>query len=96
MVHSITKSQTRLNRLSMHAYRGFSGGWVVKNSPANAGNMGLIPGLGRSPEGGNGNSLQRSFLENPMDRETQWATVHGGSKESDTTQCKATMTAKAF
>ena len=48
MVHSIAKSQTRLNRLSMHAYRGFSGGWVVKNSPANAGNMGSMPG----PESG--------------------------------------------
>ena len=52
---------------------------VVKNLPANAGdtrNTGSIPGLGRSSGIGNGNPLQYSCLENPMDRETQWATVH--------------------
>ena len=46
-------------------------GLLVKNLPANAGdlrNVGLIPGSGRSPEGGNGNPLQFSCLENPMDR----------------------------
>ena len=51
--------------------RGFSGGSVVKNSPASAGDagdMGSIPGLGRSPGGVNGNPLQYSCLENPMDR----------------------------
>ena len=48
---------------------GFPGGSVVKNSPANAGEMGSIPGLGRSPAEGNGNPLQYSCLENPMDRE---------------------------
>ena len=41
---------------------------VVKNPPANAGDMGLIPGLGRSPGGGHGNPLQYSCLENPMDK----------------------------
>ena len=44
---------------------------VVKNPPANAGNtreVGSIPGLGRSPGGGNGNLLQYSCLKNPMDR----------------------------
>ena len=49
----------------------FSGGSVVKNTPANAGDareVGLIPGLGRSSGGGKGNSLQYSCLENPMDR----------------------------
>ena len=53
---------------------------VVKNLPANAGdrkNVGSIPGLGRSPGGGNGNPLQYSCLENPMDRGTWQATVHG-------------------
>ena len=52
---------------------------VVKNPPANAGdaeNGGLIPGSGRSPGGRNGNPLQCSCLENPMDREAWWATVH--------------------
>ena len=50
---------------------GFPGGSVVKNSPANAGDAGdtdLIPGLGRAFGGGNGNQLQYSCLENPMDR----------------------------
>ena len=58
---------------------GFPGGSVVKNPPANAGDMGLIPRLGRFPEGRHGNPLQYSFLENPMDRGA-WkaaAAVHG-------------------
>ena len=57
---------------------GFPGGLVVKNPPANAGdtrNMGLIPGLGRSPEMGNGNPLQYSCLGNPMDRGAWRGTV---------------------
>ena len=56
---------------------------VVKNPPANAGDArdaGLIPGLGRSPEGGNGNPLLYSCLENPMDRGAWQATVHGVAK----------------
>ena len=51
---------------------------MVKNLPANAGcarDMGLIPGSGKSPGGGNGNRLQYSCLENSMDREAWWATV---------------------
>ena len=47
---------------------GFPGGTVVKNLPANAGDAGSIPESGRSPEEGNGNPLQCSCLENPMDR----------------------------
>ena len=50
---------------------------VVKNLPVNAGDTGSIPGSGRSPGGGHGNPFQYSCLENPMDRESQWATVHG-------------------
>ena len=53
---------------------------LVKNPPANSGNrrdLALIPGSGRPPRGGNGNSLQYSFLENPMDRGAWWAAVHG-------------------
>ena len=52
---------------------------VVKNPPANAGDVrdvGLIPGLGRSPGGGHGNPLQYSSLDNPTGREAWWATVH--------------------
>ena len=51
--------------------------------PANAGDLrdvGLIPGLGRSPGGGHGNPLQYSCLENPMDRGAWWAMVHGVAK----------------
>ena len=62
---------------------------VVKNPPANAGDLrdvGSILGPGRSPGGGNGNPLQSSCLENPMDRGAWWATVHGVAKESDTTE----------
>ena len=61
---------------------------VVKNPPANAGDIrdsGLIPGLGRSPGGGNGNPFQYSYLGNSMDRGAWWATVHGVSNKSDTT-----------
>ena len=59
---------------------GFPGGLVVKNPPANAGdtrNMGLIPGLGRSPEMGNGNPLQYSCLENSMDSGAWQVTMTG-------------------
>ena len=57
--------------------RGFSGGSVVKNPPANAGAVGSISGSGRSPGEGNGNPLQYSCLGNPMDRGAWQATVHG-------------------
>ena len=62
---------------------GFPGGSVVKNLPANsedAGDVNMILGLGRPPGGGNGNPLQYSCLENPMDRGTWQATVHGVTK----------------
>ena len=56
--------------------QGFSGGLVVKNLPANSGDLDLIPGSGSFPREGNGNPLQYSCQENPMDRGTWWATVH--------------------
>ena len=65
----------------MHILGG--GGSVVKNLPASArdaGDMGSIPGSGRSPGGGNGNPLQYSCLENPTDRGAWWATVHEVAK----------------
>ena len=57
-----------------------------RESTCNAGDAGSIPGLGRCPGEGNGNPLQYSCLENPMDRGAWWATVHGAAEESDTTK----------
>ena len=65
---------------------GFPGDSVVKNLPVNAGDMGLIPGSGRSPGEGNGNPLQYSCLENSMDRVAWQATVHWGCKELNKTE----------
>ena len=59
---------------------GCPGGSDGKESACNAGDLGSIPGLGRSPGEGNGNPLQYSCLENPMDRGAWWATVHGVTK----------------
>ena len=70
----------------MDLAQGFPDGSVVKNPPANAGDADSIPGSGRSPEGGNGYSLQYSCLENPMDRGAWRAIVHGVTKESDMTE----------
>ena len=71
----------------MHTYiqLGFPGGSNGKESACNAGDLALIPGSGRSPGEGNGNTLQYSCLGNPMDREAQWATVVHGVRESDVT-----------
>ena len=71
-----------------HTHTGFPGGTVVKNLPANAGDSGdvsLIPGLGRSPQEGNGYPLQHPSLENPMERGAWQAIVHGVA-ESQTWQ----------
>ena len=67
----------------LYSLGSFLGGAVVKNPPANAGDardMGLISGSGRSPEGGNGNPIQYTCLENPMDGGAWWGTVHGVTK----------------
>ena len=64
---------------------GFPCGSGVKNLPANARDVGLIPEEGRSPGEGNGNLLQYSCLGNPMDRGAWWTTVHGVAKELDIT-----------
>ena len=63
---------------------------VVKSLPAKKGDIRdvvLIPGLGRSPGGGNGNPLQYSCLESPMERGAWWATLLGVEKQSDMTEC---------
>ena len=71
-IYSQNKSPTNLI--------GFPSGSVVKNPPANAGDVGLISGLGWSSGGGNGSPLQYSCLENPMGRGACLATVHGVPK----------------
>ena len=66
-------------------YVGFPGGSVVKNPPANEGDMGSIPGSGRSSGEGSGTPLQSSCLGKPMNRGAWWATVSGVAEESHTT-----------
>ena len=63
---------------------GFRGGLAIKNLPASARDLGLIPGLGGSPGEGNGNPLHYSSWDIPW-REAWRATVHGAAKESDKT-----------
>ena len=75
--HDLTSPLTPL----FPALQGFPGGSEVKGSACNAGDLGLIPGLGRSPGEGNGTPLQYSCLENPMVGGDWWATlVHGVTK----------------
>ena len=64
--HRINREQA--SNLGSKELGGFPGGSVVKNLPANVGDLSSIPGLGRSPAEGNGNLLQNCCLENPMDR----------------------------
>ena len=59
----------------------FPGGSVIKNPPANVGNVGSIPGLGKSPGEGNGNPLQYVCLGNHMERGNWWVAIHGVAKE---------------
>ena len=59
---------------------GFPGGSDGKESACNAGDLGSVPGLGRSPGGGHGNPLQYSCLGNLINRGAWWATVHGIAK----------------
>ena len=71
----------------IHTQIGVGLPWWFKGKEwvCDVGNANLIPRQRRSPGKGNGNPLQYSFLENPMDRGSWWATVHGVAKESDTT-----------
>ena len=57
--------------------KAFSGGSDGKASACNVGDLGSIPGAGRSPREGNDNALQYSCLENPTDRGAWWSTAHG-------------------
>ena len=66
--------------MHLSIYIGFPCGLDSKESTCNAGDLGLMPGLGRYPGEGNGNLLQYSCLGNSMDRGPWWATVHGIKK----------------
>ena len=80
------KAVQSLHKTDLHSvFWGFPGGSESKESTCNAGELGLIPGSGRSPGEGNGKPLQCSCLENPMDRGAWKATVHGLA-ELDTTK----------
>ena len=82
----------------MYQMTGFPGSSVVKNPPANvgdAGDVGLIPGSGRSPGGGNGNPLQYSCWDNATDRGAWWATVHEVA-ESDVTEHTRLLCTSSF
>ena len=70
----------RRDSLPTPLFLGSPGGSVGKESACNAGDLGPVPGSGRSPGGGHGNPLQYSGLENPMDRGAWQATVHRVTK----------------
>ena len=67
-------------------FLGFPGGSVGKESTCNVGDLGSIPGLGRSPGGGHGNRLQNSCMDNPHGQRSLVGSVHGGCKELDRTE----------
>ena len=82
-----------LNSVALPFTTGFPGGTVVQNLPANAGDtrhMGSIPGSERSPGVGNGEPLQYSCLENPMNRGTWQATAHAGAALDTVKDCTHT------
>ena len=82
---SPTLPQHEYGLRSCTGHQGFPGGSAAKNPPANAGDMGSIPGSGRPPREGNGNPLQYTSLGNPRDRGAWQSTICGVTKESDRT-----------
>ena len=87
-VYRVIKNWTQLKRFSTRSclefgvFLDFPGGSGIKESACNGGHPGSIPGLGRSPGEGNGNPLQYSYLENPMDGRVWQATLHGVEKSA--------------
>ena len=75
-----------MNSINTYWYLDFPGSSDGKASAYNVGDLGSIPGSGRSPGEGNGNPLQYSCLENPMDGGAWWATVHGVTESVMTKQ----------
>ena len=86
LTHTTTRKLTKILIEVVSDKWGFPGGSNGKEPTCNAGDPGSIPGLGRSPRGGNGYPLQYSCLENPMDRRAWRAMVNRGSKELDMTE----------
>ena len=80
------KNHWRSDRLPTPVFLGFPGGSDGKESTQNAGDLGLIPGLGRCPGGGHGNPLQDSCLENPHGQRSLADYHPQGHRESDTTE----------
>ena len=80
LLKTVTKLHGWIFKTLSISFPCFPGGSEVKASARNAGDLGLIPGSGRSPGEGNGNPLQYSCLENPMDGGAWWATVHRVAK----------------
>ena len=83
---------------SLYTWRGFPDGSDGKESACSTGDLHSIPGLGRSSGEGNGNPFQHSCLENPMDRGSWWATVHGVAKSQTwlTNSCSCTSRSSWF
>ena len=86
----VWKFPWRRDRLPTPVFLGFPGGSASKESTCNAGDLGLIPGLGRSPGEGNSHPFQYSCLENPMNRGAWQAAVHGVTKRDTTEQLSLT------
>ena len=84
-IHGVEKSRTRLSD-ELSQFWGFPGSSAGKESTCNSGDLGSIPGLGRSPGRGHGNSLQYSCLENPHEQRSLEGYSPWGLKESDTTE----------
>ena len=88
----VRKIPLRRDKLSTAVFLGLPGGSDSKEPACNAGDLGSIPGLGRSPGGGHSNPPQYSYLENSMDRGAWWATVHGVTKSLSLSQGTFTFT----
>ena len=83
-IFNLIKGNTHTKNQQLTLHWGFPGGSDGKESTCNAGGLGSIPGLGRSPGQGHDNPPQYSCLESSMDREAWWATVYGVTTKHST------------